>query len=767
MTPSEQQSMKTKVKAQQSNRKVKVKAKAIADLDESEAREELRRLNDEIEKHDEAYYELDSPLISDAAYDKLVRRAEDLEGKFSSLRGIVKHLERVGSGRGGGGAAFGPFVHSKPLLSLDNALNIDELDKFLTRCSTKLQPAGQSSSIEYVVEPKIDGLSLALHYRKGQLAGAGTRGDGKVGDDVTVNVNLMANVPQRIAVDEEEVEVRGEVYISTLDFAALNDARRAANESQFATPRNAAAGSLRQLDSSLVKERNIKFFAYEIRGLAKVTSQTETLQSLQSLGFSVATPWAKFELPADLGSLREHVVAMGDEKQRSQRGFDTDGVVVKINRFELRETLGQLSRYPNWAVAYKFPASEAETTLEGITVQVGRTGVLTPVAILQRVLVGGVFVERATLHNEEEVRRLKLRPGLTVRVKRSGDVIPKIVGVGGQPSESSTAATESDYALPCSCPVCGSPTEREEGGVLVRCTGGVACSAQAIEQNRHFCSRDAADIEGFGAATAEDLYELGIVKTPADIFKLRKIDQSSAALNVEGDGEGGEKMKPRLRGSKGWGDRSVNNLLAAIDNRRTLPLHRFIYALGVRHVGQETAKDLASKFRTFSALWSSLLRGDEGSDELLSINGIGPKAVSALLQLAKDERSRAIVQDLLSEMTILDDAGVQEADKASTFDPAAPSLQGQTVVFTGKFKLFLRKKAEELSVERGATIGKSITRQTTLLVEAASSAEGGVLSTKAKKARSSGVYVITEQDFANMFQLPGGETSGHSATDVA
>jgi DNA ligase (NAD+) len=568
-----------------------------------------------------------------------------------------------------------------------------------------------------------------------------------VGDDVTVNVNHMANVPQRIAVDEEEVEVRGEVYISTFDVTALNDARRAANESQFATPRNAAAGSLRQLDSSLVKERNIKFFAYEIRGLADVTSQIETLQSLKSLGFSVAAPWAKFALPVELDRLREHVVAMGDEKERSQRGFDTDGVVVKINRFELRETLGHLSRYPNWAVAYKFPASEAETTLEGISVQVGRTGVLTPVAILQRVLVGGVFVERATLHNEEEVRRLKLRPGLTVRVKRSGDVIPKIVGVGGLPSESSTTATLSDYALPCLCPVCGSPTEREEGGVLVRCTGGVACSAQAIEQNRHFCSRDAADIEGFGAATAEELYDLGIVKTPADIFKLRKLDQSSTALEVEVEGE----KKQRLRGSKGWGDRSVNNLLAAIDSRRTLYLHRFIYALGVRHVGQETAKDLASKFRTFSALWSSLSRGNEGCDELLSINGIGPKAVSALLRLAKDERSRTIVQELLSEMTILDDAGVQDAEKAPSFDPAAPSLQGQTVVFTGKFKLFLRKKAEELSVERGATVGKAITRQTTLLVEAASSAEGGVLSTKAKKARSSGVHVIAEQDFVNMF----------------
>jgi DNA ligase (NAD+) len=353
----------------------------------ADARLELVKLDEEIERHALLYYELDAPEISDAAFDKLVRRAEDLEGKFEALRGTVRHMQRVGySAAQGSGSKFSPFNHTKPLMSLDNALNREELDKFFTKCSNKL--GSPPEGIEYVVEPKIDGLSMALHYRDGNLVGAGTRGDGAVGEDVTANALMIANVPKTLPAPVPLlVEVRGEVYISTADFAQLNEKRQSANLSLRATPRNVAAGSLRQLDPAVVKERNLRYFAYELRGdgFSQVCSQQQTLEELSKMGFSVAEPWRLFNLPQDTAALQDHLDAAGGEL-RSKLGFDTDGAVIKLNKFTQREKMGQLARYPHWAVAFKFRAEEAETELLDIAVQVGRTGVLTPVAVLRRVL---------------------------------------------------------------------------------------------------------------------------------------------------------------------------------------------------------------------------------------------------------------------------------------------------------------------------------------------------------------------------------------------
>jgi len=773
----------------------------LSKMSEEDAREELLKLDMEIDGHAKAYYEMDSPEISDAAFDKLVRRAQDLEGKFETLQGIVKHLNRVGSSSST--SKFAPFNHTKSLLSLSNALNNEELDKFFVKCSTKIfsSPSKSSSStamttnsnensIEYMVEPKIDGLSLALHYRDGQLVGAGTRGDGSVGENVTTNALMIKNVPKSLPLPVPSfIEIRGEVYISTADFLALNEKRIASNLSVRATPRNAAAGTLRQLDATVVRDRNLLFFAYELRGMeiGKVASQKETLDTLTRLGFSVATPWKLFSLPQETEALKGFLDAMGGE-MRSRLGFDTDGAVVKINRFDQREILGQQARYPNWAVAYKFQAQEADTVLKDIIVQVGRTGVLTPVAVLQRVQVGGVFVERATLHNELEIRRLGLRPGLSVRIKRTGDVIPKVIGVIGGGDETTGAHSQTintqqePYSLPCTCPVCGSPTEREEGGILVRCTGDVVCSAQAIEKIRHFCSRDAADIEGLGIMTAEELYTLGLIKSPLDVFRLRKMDLEGGSAASAAAAAGDHEENLLLRGKKGWGDRSVNKLLAAIDKRRILPLERFIYALGIRHVGQQTAKDLARKYHTFESLWSYLkLEADatarketddginnskEGAgSDLLSIQGIGPKAAAALVQVAIDSRSRALVEALCGEIRVQDYDGPSDVTSLGVRGAIDTTiLKGQTVVFTGKMQMITRKRAEAVCSDRGANVGKTVTRDTTLLVEGNGDrdedGDGGPvtadihsLSVKAKKARALGVKIVSEKEFLELYNI--------------
>ena len=747
----------TPAKRRQSS-KSKLPVTPVSAMTLEQAREELTALDVEIDAHDGLYYEQGAPIITDAAYDKLVRRAEDLEGKFEELRGLVRHLQRVGLTRN---AKFGPFSHARRLLSLDNALNLDEVAAFVAKCEAKLALVCTERP-NFVVEPKIDGLSLAIHYEGGRFAQAGTRGDGSVGENVTNNARLVQGVPQDLPTGVlgqgrgAHVEVRGEAYISVDDFRALNVERAEQGDNLFSTPRNAAAGSLRQLNGTSSRSRNLRFFAYALFVDGEpLSSQDECLSQLGALGFAVAQPW---RLCCGVDEVLAQCRAVSEA--RAGLGYDTDGAVVKVCSTAQQEALGSLPRFPRWAVAYKFVAEEAETELLTIQVQVGRTGVLTPVAHLRPVTIGGVQVERATLHNEEEVRRLGLRPGLRIRLKRAGDVIPKVVGLGV--GESASSVEGEAFTLPCSCPVCGSRTEREEGGVLVRCTGGVACSAQAIEQIRHFSARDAADIEGLGAATAEELYKDGLLRSPADIFSLRRRD-------LEGDGSG-PSLVGQLRSKKGWGNRSVNKLLAAIDAKRELPMLRFLFALGVRHVGQETSRLLAAKFRSFAALWSYLQAeagaetgaGAEAPKEavgqaLLDIEGIGPRAAATLLDLARNARSAAVVEELLREVRVLDYDGpaLVEGGASALRDFDRGSLTGQTVVFTGRFKRIARKDAEAFCERQGATVGKSVTASTTLLVEAvAEGAAGqGKLSTKAKKARALGVEVMGEDEFVQLYRF--------------
>ena len=796
------------------SRKVKIAPVSISTLNEAMAREELVRLNEEINSHDELYYgDASESIISDAAYDKLVRRAEDIEGKFESLSGIVEKLSRVGYARN---QKLGSFHHSQSMLSLDNAFNVEEIEKFANRASEKLS----QSKLMYVVEPKIDGLSLALHYNSdGILIGAGTRGNGQIGEDVTMNVEFVKDVPREIDMGLKtlngqrisSVEVRGEVYISKKDFIDMNNLRTEQNATAFSTARNAAAGSLRQLDPNTLKGRNLRFFAYSLvlsTAADKLTSidQNETIQHLNDYGFRTASPFIVCESLEEVSN-----ACMQMEAKRGELEYDVDGAVIKINSVDQQKLLGHLTRYPNWAIAYKFKAEEVETTLLNIEVLVGRTGVLTPVAILTPVMIGGVQIERATLHNEAEISRLGLTVGSKVRLKRSGDVIPKITGVVGQVELDETKR----FLFPSHCPVCGSVTERDLNGVLVRCTGTFTCSAQAIERINHFCSRDAADIDGFGPSKIEELYNAGIINNIADVYKLRATDllESSESSRNE-DGENNTESEDRaeqeqnqetqgLRGRKGWGDRSVNNLLSAIDSTRNLTFSKFLFALGIRHVGQESARLIANEFQDFAVLWDYLqeqatalgeFESSSGTLEidallhlsekhiakqskqskqskekenkqtdptptnvenvenventyigtrLFKIPGIGPKAVRTLIELATNDNSTKIMKDLLEEISIGPDTDfVADSENISEFS-------ANNFVFTGKFEEMTRAEATELCRKYGANVSSSVSRDTTFVVF------GGdrETSSKLEKASKLGIDVITEAEFQEMIKV--------------
>ena len=728
------------------------KLEPVSTISEERAREELVRLNQDINFHDELYYaageevreDVVSGAISDRAYDKLVQRAELLTGKFDNLRTLVDKFERVGYKRSN---KFAPFTHTQSMLSLANAFSSDDLRDFVSRCHTKLGikkddfQGNETLPDTIVMEPKIDGLSLALHYRGGRLVGAGTRGDGVTGEDVLCNARLITDLPQELS-QMDSFEVRGEVYISKSDFAALNIERGARNETAFSTARNAAAGGLRQLDATLMKGRKLRFFAYSLFSLEErddgtfsssaVFDQSKALETLRSLGFRTADP---VQRGCTFTEVVEHCHRM--ETLRSSLEYDVDGVVLKVDSISKQETIGQLSRFPSWAIAYKFKAEEAVTVLRDIEVQVGRTGVLTPVALLEPVEVGGVSIERATLHNQAEVRKLALRPGARVKLIRAGDVIPKIIGrIWGECGEAEVEEDASLYTLPDACPVCGSPTQVEgEGKVLVRCTGSAACPAQVISTIGHFCGRDAADIDGLGLSRIKELHSLGLIKSVADIYMLRKADLRTIA-NTE---------DLSLRNRKGWGDRSVNNLLSAIDQRRSLTFERFLYGLGVRHIGQEISKDIASFFGDFGSLWKYVRNEavkdkelDDRGARLLLITGVGPKAVNSLLQFVTIAANVDAVERLLQEVEVLPAA----ATTAEQISGDTRKLSQEMFLFTGKLTTMSRTDAKRACVALGAKVGSAFTKDTTVLVNA-----GDRESSKVQKARERGVRIIDEDTF--------------------
>ncbi|MBK8909522.1 MAG: NAD-dependent DNA ligase LigA [Rhodospirillales bacterium] len=686
---------------------------SVERLTHDQAEQELEALAAEIAGHDKAYHQDDAPIVTDAEYDSLRRRNEAIEARFPDLVRDDSPAKRVGAPPA---AAFAKVTHRRPMLSLANAFSEGELREFVASVRRFLKPLRDDPSLplEMMAEPKIDGLSVSLRYEHGRFMQGATRGDGATGEDVTANLRTLADVPARIDGGLEVIDVRGEVYMSRADFAQLNERQRAAGAKVFANPRNAAAGSLRQLNPAVTAGRPLRFFAYawgEISGTVADTHE-RFLVRLGDWGFHV-NPEAR--LCRDVDEMLAFYRNL--EGRRPSLPYDIDGIVYKVNRLDWQERLGSVSRAPRWAIAQKFPAERAQTVVQDIRVQVGRTGTLTPVAELAPVTVGGVVVSRATLHNEDEIRRKDVRVGDTVVVQRAGDVIPQVVAVVAE----KRPAGSGPFAFPDHCPECGSIAVREAGEVARRCTGGLICPAQAVERLRHFVSRDAFDIDGLGAKHAEAFWRDGLLNGPADIFRLA---------------ERADEISEREK----WGKRSVDNLLAAIDARRRIPLDRFIYALGIRQVGQATARLLARHYGSLTA-WRAAMQAanDPDSDawrELVNIDGIGPSVAADLAAFFAEPHNREILDDLGSLLTIEPVA----APATATASPVA----GKTVVFTGTLETQTRSEAKSRAEALGAKVAGSVSKKTDYVIIGA---DAGI---KAQKAAALGVTTLTEQEWLEL-----------------
>jgi DNA ligase (NAD+) len=627
--------------------------KAPENLSSVEAEGELARLAAEIAHHDELYHAKDAPEISDAAYDALVRRNLAIEQRFPALVRPDSPSRRVGAAPA---EAFGKIRHRVPMLSLGNAFDDSDIADFVARVRRFLNLRADEA-LAVTAEPKIDGLSISLRYDEGHLVEAATRGDGAVGENVTANVRTIKQIPHRLKGKRipDRIEIRGEIYLAHDDFRRLNAEQEAAGDKVFANPRNAAAGSLRQLDAGITARRPLRFFAYAWGFASSLPAETQT---------GVVEAYRDWGLPTNplmrtYASIEELLAYYRDiAEQRATLGYDIDGVVYKVDRLDLQERLGFVSRSPRWAVAHKFPAQQADTILEGIEIQVGRTGALTPVAKLRPVTVGGVVVSNATLHNEDEIARLDVRIGDTVLIQRAGDVIPQVLGVvlDRRPK------TAVPFAFPHICPVCGSAAERDvdeatgEADVVRRCTGGLVCPAQARERLRHFVSRNALDIEGLGEERIALFFDEGLIKSPADIFTLEARDRASDAP---------------LSKRKGFGARSVDNLFKAIEARRKVPLERFLFALGIRHIGETTARDLARAFLTWDAFHVAIEKAIEDAPgpawrRFHGLPGVGQKTAEAAVKaLAAAGGDR-----LLAQADLIDERSLAERIAAAKLAPA-------------------------------------------------------------------------------------------------
>jgi len=686
---------------------LELRAIAPERLTAEQATKELAALAAEIARYDSAYHQQDAPTVSDDVYDALRLRNEAIERCFPELKRADSPSDRVGAAPAGG---FGKVRHSVPMLSLANAFSADDVRDFATGIRRFLM-LGPDQPLEMVAEPKIDGLSVSIHYRDGVLVQAATRGDGQTGEDVTANIRTVSDVPKQLAGGDvpAEIDVRGEIYMTKQDFLALNRRQEEAGGKLFANPRNAAAGSLRQLDSSITAKRPLRFFAYAWGRVSQPKllgdTQWQARQRLAAWGFALNGP---AKACASVDEMLAHYEAIG--AQRAQLPYDIDGVVYKVNRLALHDRLGQVSRAPRWAIAHKFPAERAETTVEAIGINVGRTGALTPVAFLKPVGVGGVIVQRATLHNEDVIAALDIRVGDSVIVQRAGDVIPQVVQVL---AERRPPGTE-PYVFPEVCPECGSAAVREPGEAVRRCTGGLICEAQAVERLKHFVSRDAFDIEGLGAKNIEEFWAEEMIRSPADLFRLK-----THAADIEQ--------------REGWGEKSVQKLMAAIEQRRTIALERFVYALGIRQVGQATARLLARHYGSLARLRQQMeAAADPTSDahaELVGINGIGPSVATDLVAFFGEAHNRAVLDDLTSELVVEDAPAVSESHS-----PVA----GKTVVFTGTLETMSRAEAKARAETLGAKVAGFVSARTDYLVI------GGDPGSKAKKAKELGVTVLDE-----------------------
>ena len=669
--------------------------------DEAEAANRLMRLAKEIARHDKLYHDQDAPEIEDADYDALVRENRDLEQRFPHLVRADSPSKRLGAEPT---SALAKVTHARPMLSLDNAFSAEEVHDFLGRVRRFLNLA-DDTPVAITAEPKIDGLSCSLRYENGRLVLAATRGDGTVGEDVTPNVRTIRDIPQVIKGAPAVLEVRGEVYMSKADFAALNERQEASGGKIFANPRNAAAGSLRQKDPAVTASRPLRFLAH---GWGEVSEPLAMLQLLamkkiESFGLPVSDLLKRCET---VDEALAHYAQI--ERERADLPYDIDGVVYKVGRLDWQERLGQVGRAPRWGLAHKFPAEKAETTLEAIDIQVGRTGKLTPVGRLKPVGVGGVIVQNVTLHNRDEIERLGLRVGDRVRIQRAGDVIPQVV------ENLTRDEKRAAYVFPDHCPECQSEAVAEEGEVDVRCTGGLICPAQRFERLRHFVSRGALDIEGLGEKSIAEFIELGWLHSPADIFRLHE-------------------HRAELIGREGWKEKSVDNLIAAIDAKRAPDGPRFLFGLGIRHVGIVTAKDLLKAFSTIDDLRRAAT-GDDAQAELASVEGVGPVVAEALVDFFHEEHNRTAVDDLLSEVR----------PQAFVNDARQTEWTGKTIVFTGSLETMSRDEAKAQAERLGARASGSVSAKTDLVVA------GPGAGSKLKKAEELGIRVIGEADWAEI-----------------
>jgi len=702
---------------------------AVKKLDRMMAEMELARLAEEIAEHDKLYHQEDAPRISDADYDALRRRNSEIEARFPDLAREDSPSRKVGATPAG---RFAKVRHAKPMLSLDNAFDDEDVDGFFQRVRRFLDlPA--STPIEIVAEPKIDGLSISLRYEKGRFVQGATRGDGVEGEDVTPNLRTLKDIPERLKGDAPDViDIRGEIYMLRADFLALNEARAQADEPVFANPRNSAAGSLRQIDAAVTASRPLRFFAYSMGEASGPVGKThwEFLQNLKAWGFHVNPKAKRCATPEEALAFYRAIGA-----ERAGLPYDIDGVVYKVNRFDWQDQLGMVSRAPRWAIAHKFPAEQAQTRLNEITIQVGRTGVLTPVANLEPITVGGVVVSRATLHNEDEIARKDIRVGDMVVIQRAGDVIPQVVSV--VPDQRPKGSKP--YVFPDRCPACGSLAIREEGEVAKRCTGGLICPAQRSERLRHFVSRLAFNIDGLGEERLQLFLDKGAIEGPADIFTLRKRDGKDAAPLAEWDG---------------WGPQSALKLFQAIDDRRSVSFERFIYALGIHQVGEATAKLLARRYGTLDAWREAMIAAAKerkaNPDESKKPEKIGPEFAALCdisgigLNMADDIVGFFAEKHNLDVLKALEKAGVEVEPVEIIQAPADSPVAGKTVVFTGTLQTLTRQAAEAQAEKLGAKIAGSVSKKTGYVVV------GADAGSKADKAKSLGVPILTEDEWLKL-----------------
>ncbi|PVA06058.1 NAD-dependent DNA ligase LigA [Thalassorhabdomicrobium marinisediminis] len=689
----------------------------VDELTKTEAAQELARLSTLLAQANTAYYQKDAPDLSDADYDALKQRNARIEARFPDLKRADSPSDQVGAAPAAG---FKKVQHALRMLSLANAFEDEDIVEF-DRSVRKF--LGLKGKLAYTAEPKIDGLSLSLRYEGGTLVRAATRGDGETGEDVTANARTIDDIPTTLPNAPEVLEVRGEVYMSHADFEALNARQAAAGDKTFANPRNAAAGSLRQLDSAITKARPLKFFAYAWGEVSAPLADTQSgaIDRLAALGFQTNPLTVVCAGPREMLAHYHRI-----EAQRATLGYDIDGVVYKVDDLALQARLGYRSTTPRWAIAHKFPAELAWTRLDAIDIQVGRTGALSPVARLTPVTVGGVVVSNATLHNEdyiagrgnkgEEIRGGKdIRVGDWVQVYRAGDVIPKVADV----DLAKRPADAQPYVFPTTCPKCGSDAVREEGDAVRRCTGGLICPAQAVEKLKHFVSRAAFDIDGLGAKQVEAFYhdDQLPVKEPADIFTLQARD--AAALT-------------KLANRDGWGATSAKNLFQAIEDKREIALARLIFALGIRHVGESGSNLLAQHYGTWQAFESAMTKAtlNEGAvwDDLVSIDGVGDVMAASVVTTFQQEAERASIDRLVAQLT------VKPARKPKSDSPVA----GKTVVFTGTLEKMTRAEAKARAEALGAKVSGSVSSKTDLLVA------GPGAGSKAKKAAELGIETLDE-----------------------